>query len=368
MSFWKSIFGSDKNDQTPKPRLWPRWYVEENKDLSPEELLRQRFVYTRVFMLKNEADHKKFQHKDYLYYAMTSGRYGFDGWQGHVFSYDDGDSGPAEHSQERDDAITLLKRLVNFERRMIERGNIPLEGSTNNLHEFAATLGHAIDKTNEVIKIDANDLLNRPVELPRSATQAFYVAAGTKAPTSSWEWFYERYIDSMGQRFPEQVGALCASASYPDVVVHSKTKKLIDMCQKMGIAKYDITEMKMREHSSYNPAELLAGGRALFTYAYDMTILVAILRAGARIIDSQEDFDRYSRVNTDKIALLRHARDAAYQIMEKNLGMQAGEREAIVDVMLRGKDPRDGITPLETLFAAYPPPPIKWKGPNIIKM
>lgn len=358
MSFWKNLFG---DDTAPKTRLWPQWYVDENDNLSPEELLRQRFIYTRVFKINNDSDYKQYGRHSYIYAAMVPSDYNDGEYRLYTFTFNKGDTYTNEDGGGRDDAKSALERLVAFEKKMIAHGNTPLDGTTNNLREFAATQGLYINKDEKVFHVDANGLLNTGVEIARGAAQAFYVAAGTKAPTSSWEWFYERYIDSMGLRFQGAVDALRADPSYLFAI--DRSDKLINGARQLQNTIRSGGYSTQRDALNYAPqmggdsliSHMDAQSRVLFEYAYNMTRLVAVLRAGSTIVDQHDDFNKDGSVNQQKINLLKTARLAAATIMENVFQMMPQERQAITDVMLRGKDPREAVTPLEVLFTAFPP-------------
>lgn len=366
MSFFKNLFGGN-DDSTPKKRVWPTWHVDQNDNLSPEELLRQKFIYTRVFKIENKDDYKRYGRRDYIYAAVVpSGYHNSDNWRSYYFSYNDGDSDPREDSRYHEDVATSLENMVDFEQNMIARGNKPLEGSTSNLNQFAASLGLYINAKSEICKIDRNDLLKTAVELPRSAVESFYMAAATAAPTSTWEWFYERYIDSMALRFEKSVAALRAETNYAYVM--DRSANLIKSCNQLPKSMQSDNYATKRDALRY--ASRMGGdstvdyvsdrqARELFSYAFNMTRLVAILRAGAAIVAKDDDFERDGNVNQKKISLLKSARHAAESLMTDDMGMQPEERKAIVDVMLRGTDPREGVTPLEVLYTAFPPQPPK---------
>ncbi len=361
MSFFKNLFGGN-DDGTPKKRVWPNWHVDQNDKLSPEELLRQKFVYTRVFKIENKDDYKRYGRKDYIYAAVVpSGYHNSDDWRTYHFSYSDGDKDPREDSRYHEDVATSLENMVDFEKNMIARGNTPLEGSTSNLNQFAASLGMYITAKGEICNVDRSAPIKAAAELPRSAAESFYIAAATKAPTSTWEWFYERYIDSMALRFEKSIEALRTEANYAYVM--DRSANLIKSCNALP------KSMQSDNYASKRDALRYAGqtggkttvdyvtdrqARALFSYAFNMTRLVALLRAGAVIVAKDDDFDGGS-VNQKKIALLKLVRSAAEGLMKEEMGMQPEERKAIVDVMLRGADPREGVTPLEVLYTAFPP-------------
>lgn len=371
MSFFKKIFGAD-DDGTPKKRIWPTWHVDQNDKLSPEELLRQKFIYTRVFKIENKDDYKRYGRAEYIYAAVVPSGYQHDNsWRMYYFSYSDGDKDPQEHSRQHVDASESLESMVEFEKNMIARGNQPLAGSTSNLNQFAASLGQYINDKNRIFSIDRNDILQTATELPRSAVDAFYVAAATQAPTSTWEWFNERYIDSMAKRFEKAVDILRQENTYPYVM--DRSSNVIKSCKQLPKSMQTDNYASRRDALRYaaqtggnTTVEYIndRNARALFHYAYNMTRLVGILRAGAEIIARNDDFNSDGSVNQHKIALLKSARNAAHSLMESQLGMQAEERKAIVDVMLRGKDVRDGITPLEVLYTAFPPLPKPSAGPG----
>lgn len=371
MSFFKKIFGTE-DDGTPKKRIWPTWHVDQNDKLSPEELLRQKFIYSRVFKIENKDDYKRYGRADYIYAALVPSGYNNDNsWRMYYFTYSDGDKDPRDHARYHEDVATSLENMVNFEKNMIASGNPALAGSTSNLNQFAASLGKYINDKSQIFDIDRNDLLKTATELPRSAVDAFYVAAATSAPTSSWEWFYERYIDSMAKRFETAIEPLRYEANYAYVM--DRSNNVIAACHKLAKSMHTASYTSKRDALRY---AVQAGGnstidyvtdrnaRELFRYAYNMTRLVSILRAGAAILERDPDFNGDGSVNQQKINLLKSARNAAHGLMESELGMQAEERKAIVDVMLRGKDPREGATPLEVLYTAFPPMPKPSAGPD----
>ena len=372
MSFFKKLFGPE-DDGMPKKRVWPNWHVDQNDKLSPEELLRQKFIYSRVFKIENKDDYKRYGRAEYIYAALVpSGYSNDDSMRMSYFTYRDGDKDPEDHRRSHDDVITSLESMVDFEKSMIARGNLPLAGSTSNLHQFAASLGLYINEKNQIFSVDRNDLLQTATELPRSAVEAFYIAAATKAPTSTWEWFYERYIDSMAARFEKSVEPLRQETNYSYVM--DRSSKAITACQKLAKSMHNSSYANKRDAIRYaaqsngnSVIEYVTDrqARELFKYAYNMTQLVSLLRTGAALVEQNDDFNDDGSVNQQKIALLKSVRNAAEGVMENELGMQPQERKAIVDVMLRGKDPRDGVTPLEVLFTAFPPkPPEPPKAPK----
>ena len=134
MSFFKKIFGTE-DDGTPKKRIWPTWHVDQNDKLSPEELLRQKFIYSRVFKIENKDDYKRYGRADYIYAALVPSGYNNDNsWRMYYFTYSDGDKDPRDHARYHEDVATSLENMVNFEKNMIASGNPALAGSTSNLN------------------------------------------------------------------------------------------------------------------------------------------------------------------------------------------------------------------------------------------
>lgn len=371
---FKDFLTSTDDNNASQSRVWPQWYVDQNESLSPEELLRQKFIYTRAFKLENDKDLARYNKDTYLYAAIVPSRRGNgDTWDTYCFSYSDNSEAPKEHELwSNEDRLEALRNLVKFERSMLADGNRPFEGSTSNLQHFATSINRHISKENRLVHVDGNALLTDAVEMKLSATSAFYMAAGTKAPTSTWEWFYERYIDSMEQRFPGAGNALQQEKKYSSVV--DRSIKLIKVSQKVKQTPQSgddfIKKIKLLRDAfqTYNDQKDNSvhdvQAQKLLAYACDMTLVVSFLRIGTIIISALDDFNNDGTINQHKIHVLKATNAGLHHLLETQFDMQPEERKAICDVMLRDDDPRGGITPLEVLFAAYPPPAPQPKPPE----
>ncbi len=370
MSFFKKLFGSEDQPVEPKPRVWPKWRVDETVQLSPEELQRQKFYYSRVFLLKNDDDRKRHGGCKFMYVALTpSLSYRDSSWRLHSYAYNDGDHAPKERGEVHvSDPVRAVQQMLDIEQGMIARGNVPLEGSTSNFHLLAISNGDYINGKNEVFHVDGGAALSEKIAMPRTATQAFYHAAGTTAPTSSWEWFYERYVDSLETRFFDKIEKLRRDPNYAYVTerfartqqnlrlkedafaksaqasIGSRVNVLSDMIQMPRTALVSIADqyMAVKENTE------------VFSRLVHLDMLVTILRAGAHVVDHEEDMtDR--GVNYEKLKTLQAVRKAAQIVAMQDLKMGEAETEAVVNVMLRGADPRKGALPLETFFKTFPP-------------
>lgn len=375
MSFFKNIFGAPEDSSTPKKRVWPKWHVDENDKLSPEELLRQKFIYGRVFKVENKDQRRLYGNKDYVYVAAApDNSYNGDGWRVYTFSYNDGDAAPNEEvSRWNEDSTFVLQKIIDFEKSLAARGLKPIEGTTSNLPHFAASVGYCITTDNRVVKIDGNLPITESMSMPRDVAQKFFVAAGTKAPTSSWDWFYERYVDSMVARFGDTIQTLQENNNYQFVIDRSaatlKNYNSLPVAAAKDASAYaskrDAISNMMR-NADFRSSEYITDlqARALYDYATTMTCVVSLLRAGSIIVHNEPDMHTNGEINFQKINLLRLIRNNAHDILEQRLGMLEGERDAICDVMLRDGDPRAGVTPLEVLYTAFPPTPKQPEPPK----
>jgi hypothetical protein len=368
MSFLKSLFNDDAQPAGAQRRRWPAQF-NDDEALSPEKLLDRRFVYSRVFEMKNREDADKYRRR-YVYIG-AEGKKDRDMWQVKHFCFDAPDDGALHESLAvlLDNAIvnTHYKRaelpqiFADFEARMASRGNLAVTGSTDNFRLLATRHGTHFDAQGKLFDVDPETPLDIDTTLARHTADRLYALsarAPLNEPLDTWEGFYKRYFDLLDQpHISVHFDKLRQQGIYPHNMARclQSLDKLKDLKKSLARAPYHaaaqaaVFSVLPRINNSGEPYGLL-------TYLTDISVIVGVLRTGADVIQNMPDMTD-DGINLQKIIILKGIRAAMLPFLEQRLGLRENESRKIMDIMLKGADPRGPQWPLETFFQKYPPMP-----------
>lgn len=369
MSFFKKLFGGDDDQQGMHKRIWPANIDADSA--SPEAILAQDVVYTRVFLLKNKEDYKRCRSKDYSYISATKQPDG--SWRVRQHSYNSRDT-LADVSSPRlgsfgytDNDLEIVTALAAFERRLIDNGNEVVFGSTRNYELLANRHNRHVDAEGKLIFVNGAAPLTTALTMGNSSKQSFYKATATLPPLSTWEGFYARVVDPLFALDSEKLAEIQADRNYYHLT-HA-AKETLECYSQLPKAMAGALSYKPLEKalSQRDFGELYFRGASMehWSHMQAACCVIALLRAGAAVLETAPDTVKGS-LNTAKINMLGELRRQTLGLLQSHLGIEATEARLVCDIMLKGPDPRAGEPlPMEKFFAQFPPPPRSSKGYNL---
>lgn len=368
MSFFKKLFGGDDDQQAVHKRIWPANIDADSA--SPEAILAQGVVYTRVFLLKNKEDSKRSRSKDYAYISAT--KQTDASWRVRQHSYDSRDM-LADVSTPRigsfgytDNDLEIVTALASFERRMITNGNEPVFGSTRNYELLANRHNRHVDAEGNLVFINGAAPLTTALTMGNSSKQSFYKASATLPPLSTWEGFYARVVDPMFSLDAEKLEEIRADRNYYHLT--RAASEVLDCYAKLPQALAGLSYKPLEKALNQRDfGEMYFRGASMehWSRMQAACCVIALLRAGAVIIETVPDTAK-GGLNTAKLTMLAELRRQTLGVLQSHLGIEATEARRVCDIMLKGPDPRAGEpSPMEKFFAQFPPPPRSGSGYNL---
>lgn len=330
MSFFKDIFGQNAGDDKLKKRVWAQSHFTMPETPGAEAILNNGYVYSRVFELQ-PGDLRK-EHGNYLYLgAKRKEMFGKETWDVYYVSYNrDTDTMPREEAVNYGlSSDELVARMAKFEANAKAQGHKPTLGTTENFSTLATRIGMHLSSNGNVFMVDPGAVLTVDSVMTRPIANKFYGGNMlTTAPLSSWEGFYERFVDVLDRpEFADDVEAMRRNEHYYKMVRSGQLNYLsafkelannILTAINFSYAKTQIINaMPDRRYISYYNKS--AGG-PLMAYLYHVSTAVGLLRAGAKVIEKMPDTVD-GAINQKKLRILSEIQTQLNDHLQETLGM-----------------------------------------------
>lgn len=376
MSFFRDLFGASADKDKIHQRLWPE-AVGDMADPSPENLLAQGIIYSRVFRL-TDTDHRRKYDREYVYLYAQMSHEGEPLTEIEAISYSKGSRAPMRRYDTTKTLAELVARMVEFEKNMIAYGNEVVAGSTRNFHLAASKAGLHVDEKNNVIPIDAMAPVLRPLQMEATSKKILYGPSANLPPLSTWEGFYARYVTPLLDKSNPLNTVLPQHRDYKHMrgFVRGDVDRLRAIakgcCDKGLFAKITTQDLRMFEqrrqaYDRYDDwGDRIEGSEAHkhWQRIFDISMLVAMLQTGANVVENMPDVTGH-KINEEKIGILYALRFYVRRMLDEQFGINGEAAGQITDIMLKGANPHGPELPVQTYMAQYPVPPKPPRKPAV---
>lgn len=340
-----------------KPRLVPPQFRDEPEDSS-------RFVMSQEF-----ADN---DHRNRRYYLAAVKETADDSyWRMTLVSRDlkHGDEYyELSRRQIADDPTEVIHYMQRFEETCREKEYIPLKQSRSTYRKFANNFGQIFDGDGESFTVDTQEPIAREVFMSReSLDKVFHSEAAKKPPLDSWENIYSYIVkgDPVKTITPED---LSQDKAWPQFAreleaMSVKLHKLPDYLANdgFGTRMKEQTLQNMREYVIADPTYFETSDKMrLAQHIADTSILVGLLRAGARLYDEQFSGGDLS---PQKLAFVGTVGKVCADFAQSRFNLTEAEAKPIANIIAQGQDPYGMLLPSEIVVAQFPTAPPETSTP-----
>lgn len=331
-----------------KPRLVPEQYRDEPED-------------SAKFVMSQEFADSDYRNRRYYLAAVREGE-DTSYWRMLLISRDlkHGDTYyEVSRRQIADSPEEVIHFMQRFEESCREKEYIPLPQSRGTYRKFANNFGQVFDGEGENFTVDTNEPIAREVFMSRESLDKVFHSEAAKKPTlDSWENIYS-YIVNGDPVKNMTVEMLSKERAWPDFaqqleVMAAKLHKLPDYLADDSNTTWqkERTLNNIREFVIADPTRFSTSDQMrLAQHISDSTILVGLLRAGARLYDEMFSGDSLS---PQKLAFIGAVGKNCAAFAQERFNLTEAEAKPIANIIAQGADPYGALLPSEVVVAQYP--------------
>lgn len=354
--FFEWVSGKPK-EWLEKPRLVPPSYREEPEDSS-------RWVMSQEFA---DSDYRNRR-----YYLAAERENQSDPYWRMVLVSRDLKHGDEYYETSRrqiaDDPAEVIQYMQRFEETCREKNFIALPQSRGTYRKFANNFGKHFDGNGESFTVDTHEPIAREVFMNRqSLDKVFHGEAARKPLLNSWENVYDYIVNGrpVKEITEENLSASKAWAPYA-AELEAMAAKLHQLPEYLAGDAFDENRKKatlknMMEYVIVDSTRFETSAEMrLAQHLADATILVGLLRAGARLYD-----DAFSggELSPERLAFIGDVGKVCARFAEHRFGLSEEEAKPIANIISQGGDPNGALLPSEVIVAQFPPQ--KQEAPQI---
>lgn len=331
-----------------KPRLVPPQFRDEPEDSS-------RFVMSQEFA---DSDYRNRRYYLAAIKDSTDDSY----WRMTLVSRDlkHGDEYyELSRRQIADDPTEVIHYMQRFEETCREKEYIPLKQSRGTYRKFASNFGQVFDGEGESFTVDTQEPIAREVFMSReSLDKVFHSEAAKKPPLDSWENIYSYIVKG------DPVKTITAEDLSKDKAWPQFVRELDDMAAKLhklpdylsnenaSIWQKERTLQNMQDYVIADPTYFETSDKMrLAQHVADTSILVGLLRAGARLYDEQFSGGDLS---PQKLAFVGAVGKVCADFARDRFNLSEAEAKPIANIIAQGQDPYGMLLPSEIVTAQFP--------------
>lgn len=348
--FFEWVSGKPK-EWLGKPRLVPEAYRDEPEDS------------TRWVMSQEYADSNYRNRRYYLAAVQEDSDASY--WRMMLISRDlkhGEDYYEASRRHIADDPSEVIHYMQRFEESCREKDFIALPQSRATYRKFANSFGQHFDGEGENFTVDTQEPIAREVFMNRqSLDKVFHNEAAKKPTLDTWENLYAYIVSG------QPVKGITAEDLSKDKAWPVFAVELEEMAAKLHklpdyLAAEDYTERQkqktienMTEYVIADPTRFETSDKMrLAQHVADTSIMVGLLRAGARLYDEQ--FGAGLDLSPEKLAFVGLVGKMCAHFAEQRFGLSESEAKPIANIISQGADPYGKLLPSEVIVAQYPAP------------
>ena len=332
-----------------KPRLVPPQFREEPEDSS-------RFVMSQEFA---DGDRRNLRY----YLAAVKENTDDSYWRMTLVSRDlkHGDEYyELSRRQIADDPSEVINYMQRFEENCREKEYIQLPQSRGTYRKFANNFGQIFDGEGESFTVDTQEPIAREVFMSReSLDKVFHSEAAKKPPLDNWDNIYTYIVkgDTVKTITAEDLSQDKAWAQFARELdgMSAKLHKLPDYLasDSYGTRLKEQTLQNMQDYVIADPTHFESSDKMrLAQHIADTSILVGMLRAGARLYDEQFSGGDLS---PQKLAFVGSVGKVCADFARDRFNLTEAEAKPIANIIAQGQDPNGILLPAEIVVAQFPP-------------
>jgi len=334
-----------------KPRLVPPQYENEPED-------------STTWVMSQEYADSDYRNRRY-YLAAVKDSPDDDYWRMTLVSRDlkHGDEYyELSRRQIADDPSEVIHYMQRFEESCREKDFIALPQSRATYRKFANNFGQHFDGEGENFTVDTAEPIAREVFMTReSLDKVFHNEAAKKPVLDSWEAIYDYIVNGRPVKTID-VEELSKDKAWPVFAgeledMSAKLQKLPDYLasESLSQTQKEKTLRNMLEYVIADPTRFETSDKMrLAQHLADASVLVGLLRAGARLYDEQFSGGDLS---PQKLAFVGAVGKVCADFAEYRFGLSEAEAKPIANVIAKGADPNGTQLPVEKIVAQFPAMP-----------
>ncbi len=260
-----------------------------------------------------------------------------------------------------DDPTEVIQYMQRFEESCREKEFIALPQSRSTYRKFANNFGQHFDGDGENFTVDTAEPIAREVFMSReSLDKVFHNEAAKKPTLDSWEAVYDYIVNGRPVKNID-VEDLAKEKAWPVFagelsVMAAKLQKLPDYLagEEHTQTQKEKTLRNIMEYVIADPTRFETSDQMrLAQHIADASILVGLLRAGARLYEEQ--FGAGLDLSPQKLAFVGAVGKVCADFAEYRFGLSEAEAKPIANIITKGADPQGMQLPAEKIIALYPP-------------